>query len=161
MGTALKATYRHGHPAAVLRTREDIDAFVDALLAAGWEYTSATIYAVDENIDGRPDHELVIGADATTGLGAVRYAGDVPGDDRGEGEWFSRGDRANPQGVEFAYFGTGHDWPADAEVPLDVVRDAVADLLARPGARPAGVTWQVWQPAWQLMVGMPAAAGMG
>src|SRR5215216_5486485 len=100
MGTVLKATYRHGRPPAVLRTREDIDAFVDELLAAGWEYTSATVYAVDEGTDSQPDHELVIGADATTGLGAVRYAGDVPGDDSGDGEWFSRGDGPNPQGVE-------------------------------------------------------------
>jgi hypothetical protein len=57
------------------------------------------------------------------------------------------GDRTNPDGVEFAYFGTGHDWPAGSEVPLDVVREALAELLVRPGRRPVCVTWQVWQPA--------------
>ncbi|MEV0675908.1 Imm1 family immunity protein [Actinosynnema sp. NPDC050436] len=141
MPVVLTVAYRHGRQPTILRDRADIAAFVDELLAAGWEYTSATVYAVEEDTDGQPDHELVVGADAETGLGAVRYAGEVE-DDPDCGEWFSRGDRTNPDGVEFSYFGTGHIWPADSEVSLDVVRDALAELLDTHGRRPACVAWQ-------------------
>lgn len=38
--------------------------------------------------------------------------------------------------------GTGHDFPADAEVPLDTVREAMWELLTTGGRRPGCVTWQ-------------------
>jgi hypothetical protein len=123
----------------------DIDQFVAELLEAGWEYTSASVYAMPEDGATKPDHQMIIGADKTTGLGAVRYSGGeaIPGDDATE--WFSQGNQVNPDGVEFAYFGTGHDWPDDSEVPLDVVKHAMAELLVSGGKRPGCVTWQVWR----------------
>ncbi|MGH3862862.1 Imm1 family immunity protein, partial [Actinokineospora sp.] len=45
-------------------------------------------------------------------------------------------------GVEFAYFGTGHDFPADSEVSLDLVKQAMWQLLTSGGKRPNCVTWQ-------------------
>ncbi|WP_172803338.1 Imm1 family immunity protein [Alloactinosynnema sp. L-07] len=129
-------------PLRRLRGAQDIDAFIADLLEAGWEYTSAAVYAVEDDSTGNPDHEMIVGADKETGLGAVRYSGgeEIPGDDATE--WFSVGDRVNPDGVEFAYFGTGHDFPANSEVSLDLVKQAMRELLASGGKRPSGVDWQ-------------------
>ncbi|MFC6090254.1 Imm1 family immunity protein [Saccharothrix lopnurensis] len=134
MGHVLEATYRHDAGVSLLRTREDIADFVDQVLSAGWEYTAAAVYAVVEGSEADPDHELIIGADPRTGMGALRYAGD--------GDWFSRGERTGPEEVVFTYFGVRHDFPADAEVPLDTVREAMWELLTTGGRRPGCVTWQ-------------------
>lgn len=134
MGYVLDVAYRHDQEPRRLRTREDVDAFVDELAALGPAYRAATAYAVEEGSDALPDHELLIGASAETGLGAVRYSGEA-------GTWYVRGERANPGGVTFAYFGTAHEFPADAEVSLDLVREALWGLLESRGGRPGGMVW--------------------
>ncbi|KOV79882.1 hypothetical protein ADL03_35620 [Nocardia sp. NRRL S-836] len=131
----MEASYKHGAGVRLLRGDDDIDSFLAELLGAGPDYRSATIYAVDEAAAEDPSHELVIGVDEATALGAVRYAGD-------DGEWFSKGEKINPDGVRFTYYGTAHEYPADSEVPLDVVRQALRELLANEGKRPECVTWQ-------------------
>lgn len=135
MSFVLEASYRHGTDVTLMRTDDDIDGFVAELLNAGPDYQSATVYAVDESADDDPAHELVVGVDQTTALGAVRYAGD-------DGEWFSKGERVNPNGVRHLYFGTAHEFPADSEVPLDLVRQALRELLANEGSRPESLSWQ-------------------
>ncbi|MGX7825275.1 Imm1 family immunity protein [Actinokineospora sp. 24-640] len=128
-----------------MRNEVDIEGFIAELMVAGWEYTSATVYAVLEGSDVQPDHELVIGADSATGLGAVRYAGDSGDPANNGGEWFSVGERVNPDGVRFVYFGTGDEWPGNCEVPLAVVKAAMVELMTSQGKRPASVVWQVWE----------------
>lgn len=136
MAYHLEVAYHNDRPPAELSTRDDITRFVDELLAAGWEHSAAAVYAIDPDDRSEfPDHELIVGGDAETGLGAVRYTG-------GEGTWYSKGERVDPDGVVFVYFGTGHDFPADAEVPLDAVREAMWELLTTGGERPGCVEWQ-------------------
>ncbi|MDQ3578431.1 MAG: Imm1 family immunity protein [Actinomycetota bacterium] len=144
MGFVLEVAYRHGLQARILRGVEDIDDFVAELTEAGWEYTAASVYAVEESSPEKPKHEMIIGADKTTGYGAVRYAGNSGDSSDNAGEWFSVGDHVNPDGVEFAYFGTGHDFPNNSEVSIAVVKQAMAELKDSGGRRPACVTWQVW-----------------
>ncbi|MGH3864283.1 Imm1 family immunity protein, partial [Actinokineospora sp.] len=129
MGFVLEATFKHGAGVRVLRSAEDIDQFMAELLAAGPNYRAATVYAIDEDTDADPKHELVVGVDPERELGSVRYAGD-------DGEFYSRGEQTNPDGVAYNYFGTGHDFPADSEVPLSVVKQAIAELLTSGGSRP-------------------------
>ncbi|SDF92386.1 Immunity protein Imm1 [Lentzea fradiae] len=131
----LEASYKHGVDTALLRTDDEIADFLTELANAGPDYQSATIYVVDETADEDPAHEVVVGVDQAAALGAVRYAGD-------DGEWFSKGDRVNPDGVRYLYYGTAHGFPADSEVPLDQVRHALIELLAREGKRPACLSWQ-------------------
>ena len=135
MSCVLEASYKHGAGVTLLRTDGDIDDFLAELLNAGPDYQSATVYAVDEATDEDPVHELVAGIDQAAALGAVRYAGE-------EGEWFSKGDRVNPDGVRYLYYGTAQEFPADSEVPLDLVRQALRELLSSEGKRPESVTWQ-------------------
>ncbi|MGX7824270.1 Imm1 family immunity protein [Actinokineospora sp. 24-640] len=143
MGFVLEVAYKNDAPVRRLRTVEDIDEFVAELLEAGWEHESASVYALpSEDTDAVPDHEVIIGARKGTGLGVVRYSGGaaIPGDD--SAEWFSVGERVSPDGVEYSYFGTGHDFPGNSEVPLDVVKAAMAELLVNGGKRPTCVVWQ-------------------
>jgi len=135
MGYVLEASYQHGQGLKLLHVDQEIDDFLTELLSAGPDYQSATVYAVDEATDEDPDHELVIGVDADTALGAIRFAG-------ADGEWFSQGERTNPNGVRYLYYGTAHDFPANSEVQLLVVRQALGQLLAGKGKRPDGVPWQ-------------------
>ncbi|WP_033440867.1 Imm1 family immunity protein [Saccharothrix sp. NRRL B-16314] len=134
MGYVLDVAYRHDQEPRHLRTRADVDAFVDELLTLGPAYSAATAYAVEEGSDALPDHELLIGTGGQTGLGAVRYSGE-------HGTWYLQGERVSPDGVRFAYFGTAQEFPADAEVPLDLVREALWGLLTSRGDRPDGLTW--------------------
>ncbi len=142
MAYELEVAYHDDLPARRLCTAAEINAFVAELLEAGWEYTSASVYALPAGEVARPDHQMIIGADKKTGLGAVRYSGgeEIPGDDATE--WFTVGDRVNPDGVEFAYFGTGHDFPNNSEVSLEAVKQAMWELLTSGGERPTGVSWQ-------------------
>uniref|UniRef100_UPI0031D883F6 Imm1 family immunity protein n=1 Tax=Saccharothrix mutabilis TaxID=33921 RepID=UPI0031D883F6 len=130
----LEVAYRHDQPTTHLRTRAEVNAFVDELLTLGPEYTAATAYAIQEGSETLPDHELLIGASSRTNVGAVRYSGE-------EGTWYAKGELTNPNGVVFAYFGSGQEFPPDAEVPLTVVRAALWGLLAGEGRRPEGLTW--------------------
>jgi immunity protein Imm1 of predicted polymorphic toxin system len=138
MGYVLQGGYQYDQAPTVMRTDEDIDGFLAQLLVAGPEFTAATVYAVDETSETEPDHQVVIGVNAATSTGGLSYAGD-------DGEWFSTGDHADPDGVVFVYFGTEHEFPSNAEVPLDVVRQALRELLAERGHRPESVTWQRWE----------------
>lgn len=135
MSYVLEASYKHGAGVTLLRTDDDVDGFLTELLNAGPDYQSATVYAVDESADEDSTHELVVGVDQASALGAVRFAGD-------DGEWFSKGKQVNPDGVRYLYYGTAHEFPADSEVPLDVVRQALQELLANEGMRPEGLSWQ-------------------
>jgi Immunity protein Imm1 len=131
----LEAAYDSEHEPATLRKPEEIDAFIKELLAAGTEPIAATVYAIDEATNADPDHELVVGVRPGSDLGALRYAGE-------DGDWYSLGEQARPDGLEFAYFGTATEFPADAEVSLGIVRAALCEMLTNGGARPTRALWQ-------------------
>jgi len=138
MSYVLQGSYQYDQEPTIMRSDEDIDGFLAQLMAAGPEFTAATVYAVDETSDVEPDHQVVVGVDAGSSSGGLSYAGE-------DGEWFSKGTSADPDGVVFVYFGTGHDFPADARVPVEVVRQALSELLEKQGRRPDSVTWQRWE----------------
>ncbi|MGQ0838042.1 Imm1 family immunity protein [Actinokineospora sp.] len=135
MGFVLEVAYHNNVPVQPLRTEADIARFVAELLAADPFHRSASVYAIDETTDADPDHEMIVGVAPERTLGVVRYTGDG-------GDWASRGDATSPVDVVYTYFGTGHDFPADAEVPLSLVQRAMVELLATGGRRPRCVVWQ-------------------
>lgn len=69
-----------------------------------------------------------------TGLGAARYSGNA-------GTRYVRGERTRAEHVAFACFGTAQEFPADAEVPLSLVREVLWGLPESRGERPAGQNW--------------------
>ncbi|HVK21644.1 MAG TPA: Imm1 family immunity protein [Actinokineospora sp.] len=141
MGIVLEVAYHNDVPVKALRTAADIEEFMAELLAADPGHRSASVYAIDEATDADPDHEMIVGVNPERGVGVVRYSGGdpIPGDDAEE--WFSARGQAVTGTVVYTYFGTGHDFPADAEVSVDLVKEAMGELLARDGKRPTCVTW--------------------
>ncbi|WP_433270814.1 Imm1 family immunity protein [Actinosynnema sp. CS-041913] len=136
VGHHLEVAYHNDQAVTELHTAEDVDRLLIELGSCGPDHTAATVYAVDpdKHLDF-PDHELTIGIDPARGVAALRYSGV-------DGTLYSQGNDSNPNGVNYTYFGNGHDFPADAEVPLTAARDAVAQLLATGGTRPDGMTWR-------------------
>jgi hypothetical protein len=135
MANVLTASYRHGRRPSTLRTRTEIREFLTALVSAGWEFSAAAVYSVDETADDEPGHELIVGVNNATQSGGLRYAGS-------DGDWYSKGTQVSDHGIQYVYFGTGHDFPADSEIPLTDIERAMGELLTSGGLRPECVTWQ-------------------
>lgn len=139
MTSGITAYYRHEHHdnPVTLHTSADTDALVDALLAEPVANRTATLYHQDRprNVAGVPDHELLVAVDPDTSTGALRYSGDG-------GSWYSRGDSDKVGTVLYYYAGSDNEFPADAELPLHLVRAAVVEFLTTGGQRPTGTAWQ-------------------
>lgn len=151
MNNGVEAFYRHGHGDSplVIGTPEDIDALVDALLHEEWENRTAALYHRDHprNPRGYPDHEFHIAVDPDSMTGALRYMGGSPA---GDGTWFSKGDSGKTGTVLHFYMGSDNEFPADSEIPLDLVRVAAREFLANAGQRPES---PAWQPHWSMVDG--------
>ncbi|MDQ3576389.1 MAG: Imm1 family immunity protein [Actinomycetota bacterium] len=86
---------------------------------------------------------MIVAVDPERGIGAVRYSGGEEISDDDVEEWFSVGGQAKSNGtVAYSYFGTGHEWPDNSDVSLDLVKQAMAELLKTGGQRPTNLTWQ-------------------
>ncbi|WP_415648143.1 Imm1 family immunity protein [Stackebrandtia soli] len=85
-------------------------------------------------VDGQ-DFLLDIGAANREGIAALRYAGhDVH---------YSKGEPTDYDVLEFAYYGTPHEFPTDAAVPWAKAVDAALAFLHRPDRLPDCVDWQL------------------
>ncbi|MFD7158825.1 Imm1 family immunity protein [Kribbella sp. NPDC059898] len=143
MTYTIAAYYKHGHgqDPVIISTPEQVDELVDALLAESFDNTVAALYIRERHKTGkgRPDHELRVGVGPERKLGSVRYAGVV---DEQRGAWYIGGQPIRHDEVYYEYMGSPQDFPADAEVPLDVVRQVIQEFLAS-GTRPPSAQWKV------------------
>jgi hypothetical protein len=118
----------------VVSTMEEVDALIDRVRA---ESPSAAPILMDVHLSGNPAPQgLDVGI--STDCGVIRYSGrDWP---RGV---MSTGEKRTDQ-TERPYFYMGHwrKFTASAEIPLDVIREAVKEFLVTDGARPTCVQWQ-------------------
>jgi hypothetical protein len=138
MSFTAKAYYKRGHGEnpVLLRTGEDVDSLVDALLVEPFSNSMANLYIVERpRVNGFPDHEFGVAVDAEDGVGSLCYLG--------EGEsWNSLGDRSTREEVVYFYMGSDREFPIDSVVGLDRVRQAAKEFLASGGQRPTCVQWQ-------------------
>ncbi|MFE3900608.1 Imm1 family immunity protein [Streptomyces sp. NPDC059153] len=135
----VQAYYReqHADEPSVVRTPEDVDALIDAL-AAGPEFENlAVLHSSERELlpSGFPDHEFMVGADGKRKVGVLSFMDEknfvslgAPGSDGGEVTYFVAG---NPT-----------EFPATAEIPLALVRQAAKEFLSCGGRRPTCVQWQ-------------------
>lgn len=133
----VKAYYKHEHDAEPLRleTAADVDQLIDGLLAEDYERSVAALYVEGRiNAAGAPDHELLVAVNNEDGdVGALRYMG-------GGGNYFSRGQAGGDKEVTYYYTGSDREFPADSELPLAQIREAVKEFLDT-GERPTTVEW--------------------
>lgn len=92
---------------------------------------------MDVHLSGDP-YAQGLDVGVSDGHGVVRYSGR---------DWpsgvVSVGDGEPSDGAERSYFYMGHwrSFPANSEVPLDLVRAAVKEFMATDGARPECIRW--------------------
>ena len=136
----VEAYYREEHAAgrAVLRTPEDVDALIDALLAGPATHNAAELHSLDRSLlpSGFPDHELLVGVDGTLRVGVLEFM-DKRGNVVSIGESRERGE------VAYCIAGNPVEFPDGSEIPIDLTRRAVKDFLASGGKRPECVEWRV------------------
>lgn len=127
--------------ATALSTEADVDAMIDAMVAAGVDYSVASLtFPTRPNLpSGFPDHELRIAV--LDNVGGVQYGGIVENE---SGQWYVPGDTSDQAPLEYFYMGNDEEWPADSIVPLDVVRAMVKEFLSGGGDRPTSPEWAAW-----------------
>ena len=63
----------------------------------------------------------------------------------GDGTYFTQGKPGGPEDVVYYYTGSDREFPADSELPIEVLRQAVKEFLDSGGERPNSPTWQDWR----------------
>ncbi|MER5501861.1 MULTISPECIES: Imm1 family immunity protein [unclassified Streptomyces] len=139
MGNRVEAYFheRHADEPLVVRTSEDVDVLIDAL-ATGPEFENlAVLHSSEREIlpSGFPDHEFMVGVDGERQVGVLSFVD--------EKNYVSLGSSGSGRG-EVAYFVVENptEFPATAEIPLALVRQAVKEFLSSGGRRPTCVQWQ-------------------
>jgi hypothetical protein len=125
-----------------LKTDEDVDNLIDAVLAQDFEYSVIHLHAEGRvNDAGFPNHHFSVGIDNEDGqVGSLFYWGP-----QYEGMFYAPGKRSKrPQGVFYCYQGHGEAWPQDAELPVDQIRQVVKEFVAINGDRPTSIEWRSW-----------------
>lgn len=142
MKARAEARYRleHGDKPELLRTAEDVDALIDALLkesAGPVRENLAQIHSWEREPmpSGYPDHELLVGADRDLQVGLLAFM-DADGNVVTSGSPITRTDPV--------YFIQGQmtEFSAHSEIPIDLVRQAAKEFLTSGGQRPTCVEWQ-------------------
>jgi hypothetical protein len=129
----------HAEKPVIVRSGEDVDELINALLAGPAYHNLAQLHSMERPMlpSGYPDHELLMGIDASLRVGVLAFmdaeVGNVvtlgPSEGRGEVSYFIMG-----QVTEF---------PDRSEIPIEFVGRAVKEFLVFGGQRPACVQWQV------------------
>ncbi|MCA2216319.1 Imm1 family immunity protein [Jidongwangia harbinensis] len=138
MSFTVEARYRRGHAQApaLLRSPDDVDAMIDALLAGPEDENLAQLHSLERDtlLSGSPDHELLVGVDRTLQVGILTFM------DAG-GNWVTVGSPGSRDDVDYFILGHWTDLPGRSEVPLELVRRAVKEFCVVRGQRPACVRW--------------------
>ncbi|HEX5495285.1 MAG TPA: Imm1 family immunity protein, partial [Mycobacteriales bacterium] len=139
VSSGIRVYYRHEHHdnPVMVHASAEVDALIDALLAETVDNRTAALYHQDRprTAADTPDHELLVAVGPDSATGALRYSGDG-------GSWYSRGTSGRTGAVLYYYAGSDNEFPADAELPLDVVRATVAEFFTNQGRRPTVAEWQ-------------------
>ncbi|MFE3946603.1 Imm1 family immunity protein [Streptomyces sp. NPDC059118] len=139
MDNRAHAYYREEHadePSAV-RTSEDVDALIDALATGPDLENLAVLHSAERESlpSGFPDHEFMVGADGKRQVGVLSFMD--------EKNYVSFGPSvSNGSTVAYHVVGNPTEFPASAEVPLGLVRQAAKEFLSSGGRRPMCVPWQ-------------------
>ncbi|MBW4716991.1 Imm1 family immunity protein [Saccharothrix obliqua] len=122
----------------IVRDPAELDAALD--IVAGWPGR----IIVDVYVAANPARAVFnVGVHGEAGRGALYYSGDG-------GAWFSQGapgpDRSPVETILYYYMNSDTEYPADSEIPLDVVRRAAHEYMTTGGNRPTVTDWQVRRP---------------
>jgi hypothetical protein len=115
-------------------TAAELDAVLDTV--SGWPGRN-TVQLI---LAGHPERGMLdVGLDAEHGRGVLYYAGPTAPDG-----CCTQGPHTADETPLYYYMGSDTEFPADAEVPLGVVRRAAHEYMTTGGERPSGVQWRPW-----------------
>ena len=120
-----------------LDTPEDIDALIDRMLNESILNSLAALYSVERPLmpAGVPDHELSVAVDAKAHVGALAFMDAT-------GNWATLGSTDGHTDIRYYITGNEREFPDYANIPLDLLRQAVKEFLTSGGQRPTCVVWQ-------------------
>jgi hypothetical protein len=126
--------FEHDDNPVVLSTVDEVDALIDRVRA---ESPQAAPILMDVHMSGEP-YAQGLDVGIADDHGVIRYSGR---------EWprgvVSTGDGpADGEAHPYFYMGHWREFPANAEIPLEVIRQAVKEFMESDGARPTCVRWQ-------------------
>ncbi|WP_217210413.1 Imm1 family immunity protein [Streptomyces sp. AC550_RSS872] len=133
-----EAYYRAEHAEErIVLTPDDVDSFIDALLAGTDSENMAELHSLDRPLlaSGFPDHEFLVGVDRELQVGVLSFMDET-------GNLVSLGDGKGRGGVSYFIVGNGTEFPDRSEIPVILVRQAVKEFLNSGGQRPTCVQWQ-------------------
>ncbi|MFC9688183.1 Imm1 family immunity protein [Kribbella sp. NPDC056951] len=142
MSYSAEAYFQNEEP-TIVTSADGVDELIDALLDAGPQRSVAVLAVRGRPTSelGLPDHEFEIAVDSRRQVGGLRYAGSHSDE---SGVWYAVGAQSGPDRLIYAHVGDESPFPADSELPIDVVRAAVKEFLSGGGERPSSVDWQQW-----------------
>src|SRR5262245_59571718 len=124
MTRGFETCYRpgQGDDPLVVRTDDEVDHLVDALLAEPYENSVAVCHHLDRPLSatGKPDHEFLVAVDREAGIGALCH--------RDRGIHFSQGGRSGDDNAVYYYMGSDREFPRDSDIPIDLLREAVKEF---------------------------------
>lgn len=138
MRARAEARYRldHAERPSLLCVADEVDALINSLLSGPVRENMAQIHSLERDSlpSGFPDHELLVGVDRILQVGVLAYL-----DSSGNVVTSGSLDRSP------VYYMQGHmtEFPANSEIPIDLIRQGVKEFLSSGGRRPACVRWQV------------------
>lgn len=133
-----EAYYRAEHAdERIVLTPDDVDSFIDALLAGADSENMAELHSLDRPLlaSGFPDHEFLVGVDRERQVGVLSFMDET-------GNLVSLGDAKGRGSVSYFIVGNGTEFPDRSEIPVILVRQAVKEFLNSGGRRPMCVQWQ-------------------
>jgi hypothetical protein len=128
--------HEHGSDGVLVRTPSELDAALEKVrtLAPDWPAI------VELLIDSDPGHAILdVGIDGDRGV--LYYAGESCTD----GEYSKGEQTADAEPLLYYYMDSDTEYPADAEIPLAIARQAAHEYMATGGRRPTCVAWQPWR----------------
>lgn len=133
-----EAYYRTEHAdGRVVLTSDEVDSFIDALLAGSDSENMAELHSLDRPLlpSGFPDHEFLVGVDNDLKVGVLSFMDET-------GNLVSLGGAEGRGSVSYFIVGNGNEFPDRSEIPISLIRQAVKEFLTSGGQRPTCVQWQ-------------------
>ncbi|MFG3229570.1 Imm1 family immunity protein [Kitasatospora sp. NPDC048194] len=122
----------------IITSLDGVDAFIDDLLDGEDDYsTLAEVYSQDREVtpSGFPDHQLMVCASKTLGLGLVSYMD-------ANGNFTSVGSPETRTKPTYHFVSNMTQFADHSEIPIVLVRQAVKEFFTSGGRRPTCLEWQ-------------------
>lgn len=126
--------FEHDERPVVVTTADEVDALIDRVRS---ESPQQAPILMDVHLSGDP-YSQGLDVGVSDDRGVVRYSGrDWP-----RGTVSTSGKISDGEERPYFYMGHCREFPANAEVSLNLIRAAVKEFLATGGARPTCIHWQ-------------------